>query len=82
MRVDATTLRITDTRDGRQRVTELSGDAAVVYDACHAGLTERAISDATALPVGVVRSHLAKMIREHVVLQIRGILPGTGAAAA
>lgn len=63
-------LRITDTRTGKMSLREVSGDAAKVYDACHAGLTSGEIVAATGLSADSVRAALARFTRLKLVLRL------------
>jgi radical SAM superfamily enzyme YgiQ (UPF0313 family) len=69
-RVAPDMLRVTDTRSGRVRVHDFSGDAAKIYDACHAGLTLGGISRATGLSTDAVRAGLARFVRLKLVLRV------------
>jgi radical SAM superfamily enzyme YgiQ (UPF0313 family) len=70
VRIAPDTLRITDTRHGRMRYHDVSGDAARIYDACHAGLTLDQIARAAGLPPETVTANLAKFLRAHLVLRV------------
>jgi radical SAM superfamily enzyme YgiQ (UPF0313 family) len=71
-RVAPGTLRITDTRGGGIAVHELSGDAARVHDACHAGAAPEAIARATGLPPPTVAAALRRLLRSRLVLRVEG----------
>jgi hypothetical protein len=71
-RVAADTLRITDTRHGKARLHEFSGDAARIYDACHAGLTLAEIAQATGLSPDTISASLATFLRSKLVLRVEG----------
>jgi hypothetical protein len=64
------TLRITDARNGRMLVRDFSGDAAKIYDACHAGLKLGEINEATGLSPDSVRAGLALFVRLKLVLRV------------
>ena len=66
------TLRLTDTRYGRMRYYDLSGDAACVYDACHAGLTPDEIAQTTRLSPETISANLARFLRLRLVVRVAG----------
>jgi radical SAM superfamily enzyme YgiQ (UPF0313 family) len=70
VRIAPDTLRITDTRRGRVRHYDVSGDAARIYDACHAGLRLDQIGRATGLSLETVTANLAKFLRAQLVLRV------------
>jgi hypothetical protein len=70
LRVDPDTIRITDSRTAQTRFHEFSGDAARIYDACHAGLTLDAVARGTRLTVEVVRPALAMFSRLKLLLRV------------
>jgi hypothetical protein len=70
VRIAPDTLRITDTRHGRMRDDDLSGDAARVYDACHAGLTLDQIAQATGLALETITVNLSRFLRAQLVLRV------------
>jgi hypothetical protein len=72
VRVAPDRLRITDTRDGALRCTDLNGDAARIYDACHAGLTVDRIGRATGLAAPAVEAVLERLRRARLVLRVGG----------
>jgi radical SAM superfamily enzyme YgiQ (UPF0313 family) len=70
VRIAPDTLRITDTRHGQLRYHDISGDAARIYDACHAALTLDQIARATGLSPETVSAHLARFLRLRLVLRV------------
>jgi hypothetical protein len=70
VRIAPDTLRITDTRHGQMRDDDLSGDAARIYDACHAGLTLDQIAQATGLALEAITVNLARFLRAQLVLRV------------
>jgi hypothetical protein len=64
------TLRITDTRHGRMRYYDVSGDAARIYDACHAGVTLGAVARTTGLSLETITATLARFRRLKLVLRV------------
>jgi DNA-binding transcriptional ArsR family regulator len=72
VRTGPDTLRITDTRHGHLRYDDVSGDAACIYDACHAPLTLDQIAQATGLSPETVSAHLARFLRLRLVVRVDG----------
>ena len=70
VRIAPDTLRITDTRHGRMRYYDVSGDAARIYDACHAGVTLDAIARITGLSLETLPAALARFLRLRLVLRV------------
>jgi radical SAM superfamily enzyme YgiQ (UPF0313 family) len=70
VRIAPDTLRITDTRRGRMRYYDLSGDAARVYDGCHTGVKADAIARATGLSRETVMASLERFLRLKLVLRV------------
>jgi radical SAM superfamily enzyme YgiQ (UPF0313 family) len=70
VRIAPGTLRLADTRRGRLRYYDVSGDAARVYDTCHAGLTLDQIVRATGLSRETVSATLARFLRVQLVLRV------------
>ena len=70
VRIAPDTLRIADTRHGQLRYCDLSGDAARIYDVCHAGLTLDQIAQATGLALEAVTATLARFLRRRLVLRV------------
>jgi hypothetical protein len=70
VRIAPDTLRITDTRHGRMRYYDVSGDAARIYDACHAGLRLDAIARTTGLSLETIRAALERFLRLTLVLRV------------
>jgi hypothetical protein len=70
VRIAPDTLRIADTRHGQIRYYDLSGDAARVYDACHAGLTLDRIAEATGLAAETITVILSRFLRAKLVLRV------------
>jgi hypothetical protein len=70
VRIAPDRLRIADTRHGRMRYYDLSGDAAQIYDACHAGLKLDAIAQATGIGLETVAVTLARFLRSQLVLRV------------
>jgi radical SAM superfamily enzyme YgiQ (UPF0313 family) len=70
VRIAPDTLRITDTRSGRMRSRDISGDAAKVYDACHAGVRLEAIVRATGLSRETITAALERFLRLKLVLRV------------
>ena len=70
VRIAPDTLRITDTRRGRMRHHDVSGDAARVYDACHAGATLDAVARAAGLSRETVMASLERFLRLKLVLRV------------
>ena len=71
-KVTSDTLRITDTRQGKMLVREVSGAAAKIYDACHGGLNLGEIAQATGLSPATVQAELARFLRLKLVLRVDG----------
>ena len=72
VRIAPDALRITDTRCGQMRYYDLSGDAARVYDACHAGVTLDAIARTTGLSRETITAALERFLRLTLVLRVDG----------
>jgi hypothetical protein len=70
VRIAPDTLRITDTRRGQMRDYDVSGDAARIYDACHAGVTLDAINRTTGLPLETITATLARFRRLKLLLRV------------
>jgi hypothetical protein len=70
VRIAPDTLRITDTRHGRMRYYDVSGDAARVYDACHAGVTLDAVARTTGLSRETITATLERFLRLKLVLRV------------
>jgi hypothetical protein len=72
VRIAPDTLRITDTRRGQMRHYDLSGDAARVYDACHAGVRLDAVARTTGLSREAITAALERLLRLKLVLRVDG----------
>jgi radical SAM superfamily enzyme YgiQ (UPF0313 family) len=70
VRVAPDALRITDTRHGEMRYYDVSGDAARVYDACHAGVKLDAIVRTTGLSTDTITGALERFLRLKLVLRV------------
>jgi hypothetical protein len=70
VRIAPDRLRIADTRHGRMRYHDVSGDTARIYDACHAGLTLDQVARATGLALETVAAGLSRFVRLQLVLRV------------
>ena len=70
VRIAPDTLRLADTRHGRVRHWDFSGDTARIYDACHAGLTLDQIAQATGLTLETITVNLMRFLRLQLVLRV------------